>query len=328
MKTAQRVTEHAELVDVAYLSPEWYEVRRSGVAASEVAAILGLSPYQSRFDLWWEKRTGEQSEAENRAMRRGRRYEALILEDFADEHPEFYVNGSVTVQNIERPWQLATPDGLAYERAGQHLRDCGCGGDCTYPILDRGEPIAVVEAKTGQRNQWGDPGTDDIPVEYRCQVLWQMDTLGLSVAYLPVRFGDQYEEYVVEYHEADVLTLRQAAEEFLADVREDRTPDVDSHGSTLRRLKHLHHELTDTEAVIPETVWRQYAAARRLKKAAEDRMRLAENRVRAIAGPAARIRIGDDGPTFSHTVTDIKARTQQVAAHQRNVINFPRKDHL
>lgn len=320
MKTAVMVTEHAELVDVAYLSPEWYEVRRSGVAASEVAAILGLSPYQSRFDLWWEKRTGEQSEAENRAMRRGRRYEALILEDFADEHPELYVSETVTVRSVERPWQLATPDGLAYESSG--------GDEYDERFAASLFPVAVIEAKTGQRRDWGDPGTDDIPVEYRCQVLWQMDTLGLSVAYLPVRFGDQYEEYVVEYHEADVLTLRQAAEEFLADVREDRTPDVDSHTSTLRRLKHLHHELTDTEAVIPETVWRQYAAARRLKKAAEDRMRLAENRVRAIAGPAARIRVGDDGPTFSHTVSDIKARTQQVAAHQRNVLNWPRRDAL
>lgn len=313
---AQMVTDQAELIDVEYLSPEWYEVRRSGVAASEVAAVVGLSPYQSRFDLWWEKRTGEQSETENRAMRRGRRYEALILEDFADEHLEFMVRPSVTVRNTERPWQLATPDGLAYD--GEHEPPWGVWEDFT--------PVAVIEAKTGQRRDWGEPGTDDVPVEYRCQVLWQMDTLGLSVAYLPVRFGDQYEEYVVEYAEGEVQILREAAEAFLADVREDRMPDVDSHTSTLRRLKHLHPELTDTEAVIPEAVWRQYAAARRLKKAAEDRMRLAENRVRAIAGPAARIRVGQDGPVFSHTVTDIKARTQQVAAHTRNVINFPRKD--
>ena len=311
------VTEQAELVDVEYLSPEWYAIRQDGIAASEVAAVLGISPWVSRFDLWWLKRTGEDSQPENRAMKRGRRYEALILEDFADEHPEFVVMPSVTVRSVERPWQIATPDGLAYE-AGYAYADPD----------DDSEPIAVIEAKTGQRRDWGEPGTDDIPVHYRAQVMWQMDILGVNVAYLPVLFGDQFAEYVVEYNEAEAKILREEAELFLASVREDRMPDVDSHTATLRRLKRLHPDLTDEEAVIPEYVWRQYATARRLKKAAEDRMRLAEARVRHIAGPAARIRIGDDGPTFSHTVTDIKARTQHVAAHTRNVINFPRKDHL
>lgn len=302
-----------------YLSPAWHEARRETVSASEIAAVLGLSPWTSPFDLWWEKRTGQPSEPENRAMRRGKRLEALILADFADEHPEFTVAPAGLHVNNERPWQACTPDGLVYE-AGWAYADPD----------DTTEPLAVIECKTdGDASAWGEEGTDDIPVKYRCQVLWQMDTLGLNVAYVPVWLGVNYREYVVEYHEGDVKLMREAAQAFLESVREDRQPDIDSHVATGRRLKKLHPDLTDEEVEVPATIVRQYQAARRLKKAAEDRMRLAENRVRHLLGPAAHgvIDLGD-GQTkrFSHTVTDIKERTQTVAAHTRNVINFPRKD--
>jgi putative phage-type endonuclease len=315
------VSEHAELVEVEYLSDEWHAARRGGISASEIAAVLGISPWVSPFDLWWLKRSSEDSQAENRQMRRGRRYEALILEDFADEHPEFYVGQAVTARNTRRPWQVATPDGLAYEQP--------CTGSLADPPMFAGEPVAVIEAKTGQRGEWGEPGTDDVPVHYRAQVLWQMDTLGLNVAYLPVLFGDQYAEYVVEYDETDVKLMREAAEAFLESVREDRQPDIDSHIATSRRLKRLHPELVDEVVDVPATIVRQYQTARRLKKAAEDRMRLAENRVRGLLGPASHGAVdlgGGEFKRFSHTRTDIKERTQTVRAHTKDVINFPRKD--
>lgn len=321
------VTEQAtEILDAAeYLSPAWYEQRRTSVSASEVAAILGLSPWQSAFDLWWLKRTGETSESENRAQRRGRRYEALILEDFADEHPEFHVAPVGLVRNNERPWQTCTPDGLVLEMQAW-LEDEVVANEHDYGPPS---PLAVIEAKTaGSRDGWGEPGTDGIPVYYRTQVLWQMDTLGLNVAYVPVRFGFDYAEYVVEYDEADVTLMREAAETFLESVREDRMPDPDSHKATTRRLKRLHPELVDDEVPVPATLVRQYQRARALRNAAQDRMRLAENRVRTLLGPASHgvIDLGGQTKRFSHTRSDIKERTQTVAAHTRDVINFPRKD--
>ena len=309
------ITEQAELVDVEYRSPEWYAARREGVSASEIAAVVGLSPWTSRFDLWWTKRTGEQSQGDGIGMKRGRRYEALVLEDFAERHPEFYVAPSVTVRNLARPWQVSTPDGLVYE-SDEHVHctreDCGPGA----------EPIAVVEAKTsGSRAEWGEPGTDDIPVQYRCQVLWQMDTLGLNVAYVPCLFGDRLEVYVVEYDEADVQVLRDAALEFLADVREDRMPDVDAHTATARRLKKLHPSIEPGEVEVPATVPAQYHAAKRLRDAAEARMRLAENRVRAALGPH-NVATVDGRKVASRSVYDVKPRVQEVKGFTVNRLNF------
>lgn len=303
----------AEVIDVTYRSPEWYEIRRSGVAASEIAAVMGISPWTSRFDLWWEKQTGEQSEAENKAMRRGRRYEALILEDFADEHPEFYVRPSVTVQNTERPWQLATPDGVAYD-----------GAEPPWGEWDDFEPVAVVEAKTGQRREWGEPGTDAIPVHYRAQVLWQMDVLGVGVAYLPVLFGDTYAEYVVEYHEADVLLMRAAAEEFLASLAANRSPAIDDSTATLRRLKYLHPDVIDGEVEVPASVVAQYHAAKRLRDAAEARMRLAENRIRNTLGNY-HVATVDGRKAASRSVYDVRERVQTVRAHTVNKLTFARE---
>lgn len=301
------VTEQAELVDVEYLSPEWYEIRREGVAASEIAAVLGILPgnWSSRFDLWWYKRTGQDSQGESKAMRRGRRYEALILEDFADEHPELHVVPGCMVRNIERPWQMATLDGLAYET----------------PF---GEPIAAIEAKTGQRNEWGEPGTDAIPVHYRAQVLWQLDTLGLNVAYLPVLFGDQYAEYIVEYHEPDVMLMREAAQEFLASLAELREPELDASAATLRRLKHLHPDVIDGDAEVPAAAVAQYRAAKRLRDAAEARMRLAESRVRHALGDH-RIAVVNGDKVASRSVYDVRERVQTVSAHTVNRITFTRE---
>lgn len=309
------VTEQAGLVAVDYLSPEWYAARRNSVAASEVAAILGLSPYTSAFDLWWTKRTGEQSEGENRDMRRGRRYEALVLEDFAEDHPEFRVAPSVTVRNLERPWQVATPDGLVYE-AGT------LPANVSLLAAAGQEPVAVIEAKSGaNRSEWGEPGTDDIPVHYRCQVLWQMDTLGLNVAYVPVVFGFEFREYVVTYDEADVKILREAAEEFLTSVREDRMPDVDAHTATARRLKKLHPSIEPGEVEIPPAVIAQYHAAKRLRDAAEARMRLAENRVRATLGPR-NVATVDGRKVASRSVYDVAERTQTVRGFTVNRLHF------
>jgi putative phage-type endonuclease len=304
-------TEQAVALDVAYLSPEWYETRRQGIAASEIAAVLGISPWVSPFDLWWLKRTGADSQPENAAMRRGHRYEALILEDFAEEHPEFTVVPTTLIRNRQRAWQMATPDSLAYE-AGYAYAD---------PDADDTEPLAVVQAKTGQRWEWGEPGTDDIPVHYRAQVLWEMDTVGVNVAYLPVMFGDSYNEYVMEYDELDVKFMRQRAEEFLASVRADRQPDVDDSTATARRLKRLHPDIEDREVEVPPAVVAQYHAAKRLHEASKKRMQLAENRLRDRLGNA-RIATVDGRKVASRSVTEIKERTQTVRAHTRNTLHW------
>ena len=306
------VTEQShELIPAdGYRSPDWYEARRECVSASEIAVILGLAKpaWGSPFDLWWEKRTGHDSQPESDDMRKGRRFEGDVIEDFLAANPHFTVATVGLVANNARPWQVCTPDGLVFEGAE--------------------EPVAVLEAKTSnERSAWGEPGTDEIPIDYRCQVMWQMDCLGLNVAYVPVWFGlADYAEYVVEYREADALLMREAAEEFLASLREDKQPDIDASFATRRRLRYLHPELTDETAEIPATLVRQYQRAKATRDAAQARMDLAENRIRSLIGPASKAEFIDgDGKrrTLSHSIYEVAEHVRKASTTDR--INFPRK---
>ena len=44
-----------EILSIKHNSPEWYELRKSGIGGSDAAAILGLSPWKTNVDLWEEK---------------------------------------------------------------------------------------------------------------------------------------------------------------------------------------------------------------------------------------------------------------------------------
>lgn len=266
------------LPPAAYLSDAYFDARRTTVSASEIAAIIGVSPWTSRFDLWWRKASNADTQAEHAGMRRGRRLEGLVVEDFADAHPEFYVQSPVGfMASIERPWQTATPDGAVYEIEHRALG-----------------MVAGLEAKTaGSRDGWGEAGTDEIPVQYRAQALWQLDVYGVDVTYVPVWFGTDYREYVVHRDETDLAFMRARAVEFLDDLRNNRQPPVDGHVATTRRLKYLHPSVVDGEVEIPPhwlqwraTAVRDIARAKERKDRYENwiRDRLGDLRVGTVLG--------------------------------------------
>lgn len=60
----------------------WLEWRRGGLGGSDMAAILGLSPWSTPFDVWLSKTKGVQL-GDSRAMRQGRHLERAVGEDAA-----------------------------------------------------------------------------------------------------------------------------------------------------------------------------------------------------------------------------------------------------
>ncbi|MBO0875326.1 MAG: hypothetical protein J2P19_18235 [Pseudonocardia sp.] len=66
------------------------------------------------------------------------------------------------------------------------------------------DPDALLEIKhSASYDGWGDEGTDEIPVYYRAQVLWQMDAFGLDTAYVACLFlaSHTIREYVLTMDE-------------------------------------------------------------------------------------------------------------------------------
>ena len=286
---ARRIT--AAAIEVVppqgYRSPAWHEARMRSVSASEIPAVLGISPYQSRFDLWWAKHNGEHGKEDNAAMRRGRRVEPLVVEDFEEAHPEYEVGHVGLVANVLRQWQVATPDGVVYESQGSRMERWRTGQQWTTT------PVAALEAKTSAAGDgWGEQGTDQIPVHYKAQVQWQMDVLGLDVAFVIAWVGYAYREYVVSYSLDDALFMREEARAFLTSLEKGEPPDVDGHPATTVRLKSLHPNVVDGSVDVPDAIVRQYNAARRLEEAAKGRRALAENRLRSLMGDRVEARAG------------------------------------
>lgn len=213
-------------------TPDWHAARMDAVGGSEVAPILHLSPFESHFSLWHRKAGSVGPVDENPQMRWGKKLEDVICDEFAAQHPELSVVRAGTYRHVERHWQIANPDRL------------GIGAD--------GE-VVVVEAKTSRDDiGWGEEGTDEIPVYYRAQVLHYLDTLGLTVAHVPVLIaGSDYREYLVTYDEEDARIGREAAEAFIASVRASERPPIDSHDRTYQVVRELHPEIEDIKAEIP-----------------------------------------------------------------------------
>jgi len=301
----------------------WLEARRQGVTASEIAVLMGLAPesYGSAYSLYHRKRGTLGDIEDTLTMRIGRHFESLADELFAERHPEFVLagDGRQLYAHPERGWQMATPDRLVYdsgpcqacrEMVPPYLASCHC------PDIGSPDPLAVLECKKWHTyDGWGEDGTDDIPVYFRCQVLWQCDVLGVDSWFLAVLFthADKfrvYEGVIDSAAERDLDLMRAAAAEFRARVLTGFPPDVDWRPATADALKKLHPDLTDDEAVIPVRLRDQYRAACRAYKAAKIRKQLAENRIRERSGPAARI-VSGGTVVATRQVYDVKEHVRR-----------------
>lgn len=61
-------------------SPEWHEMRRSGLGGSDIATVLGLNPYEPPSSIWRLKRGLDAPWGGNEATRRGQELESTVLD--------------------------------------------------------------------------------------------------------------------------------------------------------------------------------------------------------------------------------------------------------
>ena len=272
----------------------WLRARSGGLGASEIAAVLGLSPYTSPFDLFWRKVRGDE-QPDREQLRWGRRLEAAVADEFAERHPEFEVEPCGLLAHAERPWQRCSPDRLLYESVGDPP-DGEPLPRWEHELL-RGEPLSVLEVKThGTLEGWGDHGSDEVPVHYRCQVLWQLDVLGLTEGWLALLVsGRTYREYPITHDETDLAIMRAAGEEFWRSVEAARrdpdnahayAPDVDAHLATTGRLKRLFPDAEDIEVDVDATLAFDYLTACEAIRDLEQVKAEAGNRLLAAIGDA------------------------------------------
>ncbi|MGW7247749.1 YqaJ viral recombinase family nuclease [Streptomyces decoyicus] len=249
-------------------SEEWHAARRNGIGGSEIAAVLGISPYESRFSLWHRKQGLIAPVAESEEMYWGKVHEPGICRRFAELHPEHPLNVAPTYAAAARRWQIANPDRI-------------WGPD-------------LLEAKTARAaDGWGEQGTDEIPVHYRAQCLQYLDVLQRRRCWVAVLIaGSEYREYLVEYDPAEAQILRDAGAEFMASLAAGARPEIDGHTSTYQAIKELPEGLDDIDIEITEALRDEYFAALDTAKAAEGEKRRLAGLVLSEIGTGHRAVVG------------------------------------
>lgn len=257
----------------------WLATRRNGIGASEIAAVLGISPWDSRFSLFWRKRNGWDTEV-NDEMSAGTRLEASIATWWRDETDQGIETAGL-YRHPERPWQLATPDRLVLHECESCAPFGGCG---------TARVVAVLECKyvAYSWDGWGEPGTDDIPVYYRAQVLWQCDVIGVDEWHLAALGPGGFRAYHGQRDEADLRVMRAAGACFWADLQAGNPPDVDAHNATAAALKRLHPTVQDYDVDVPLDLAEGYRRARALRARVEAVVDRYEARIRAAIGDGRR----------------------------------------
>jgi putative phage-type endonuclease len=213
-------------------SPQWHEIRSRGIGGSHVGIICGYSRWESPMSLWAVK-TGrvEKDREENAAMEWGNRLEPVIIDKFADEHPELTLMRDVGMwAHSEREWQIANPDALYFAENGD---------------------LGVLEIKTGSyKEDWLDPYTGElkVPLSYMAQVQWYLQVFGAKEAWIAALIGGR--EYIEQRITADVFEQEAnlaRVELFRKHLLDDTQPDFDGASATLEVIRKMNPQIEDAE---------------------------------------------------------------------------------
>jgi putative phage-type endonuclease len=214
----------------------WLEERRTGLGASDVAAIFGVSPYKSALALYHEKR-GDLPipDSEREALYWGRMLEEPIAARYADETgrrvercPPYEIRRHPT-----HPFLIATLDAVASAAPGLPPPAGGPG------------TVEIKNAGFFRRDQW----RDEPPLAFLIQANHQMAVTGFEWASLAALVGgSEFFWTDLARNNAFIEVLIRKAGEFWQRVRDGVPPEVDGGESTKQLLKALYPR--DTGGVV------------------------------------------------------------------------------
>lgn len=257
-------------------SPEWHKLREQGIGASEIAAVVGLSPFESAFSLWHRKKGNLPGpDPANPLFYWGNALEPLVAARYASDHPEFWVMEVGTYAHSDRSWQIANLDRALMPTEG---------------VTVHTKPLAILEVKTTRYgDNWGPSGSTEVPLHVRCQVMQQMDVMGVDFADVAVLIGgNDYREYRIAFDEDDAAALRDAGAAFWASLQTDDEPPIDASWETYEAVRDLHPEINGEDVEVNAALYARYAATKADADSASAAHRQAKSELLAAMGEARR----------------------------------------
>jgi putative phage-type endonuclease len=157
-------------------------LRAKSLGGSDIGAVLGLSKYRSAVDLWMEKTGKEVGVRDSLPLRFGQFAESFVASEYA----------------LATGFSLGTHDAAVihpqYDYMHGHIDRFVLDGD--VPLIgDDGRITAsrILECKTANpfaQSDWGDSGSDQVPLSYLVQCVWYMMLTGIDRTDLAVLFGN------------------------------------------------------------------------------------------------------------------------------------------
>ena len=230
--------------------------RSTYLGSSDIAAVMGVSPWKTRLDVYLEKiGEGAPPDADKaKIFKRGKRMEPLVIDMLADEYGWQVVARNARYTDQEYDWMKCEVDA-----------ETDIDGERINLEIKTVHPFAA--------GKFGDMGTDQIPVEYAAQAMYSLMITGRRVCKFGVLVGsDNLSTYEIVRDEVTIAGMRAAAVAFwndhvLARVAPDpvNLPDIyklmhrDKGGSQI--------EANDQAAYMVE----EYTRLSALSKDAEDK---------------------------------------------------------
>jgi len=167
----------------------WLAERRSGIGGSDIAAILGLSPWKTAVDVWMDK-TGQSTDdaiGDAEAVRWGALLEYVVANEYSWRTKTQLQRVNRILRHPTHEWAIGNID-RAIVAPGSRVRVADDGGSLygAWGLLE------VKTASAYKAGEWGRAGDDDaVPVHYQAQVMWYLGITRLPWADVAALIGGQ-----------------------------------------------------------------------------------------------------------------------------------------
>lgn len=257
------------------LSPEQIALRRTGISASESAALFGLDKFKSQFDVYVAKTEGWVVE-QTPDMLRGECLEPGVADWYGRTYGVEVIDVKQTLRHAKRNLILATPDRMLKTADGE---------------------LELLEIKVPRNfDEWGEDETQVFPAQYNVQVQQTaavLRSLGHNVvrAWLTAPVWGDLRRYPVRLDDELADRIMSADERFWERYVSARVPPPIDGGEGARRWllsKYPHAEGKEkVEATLAQEALCVSLRARESEKdAAEAAYETAKSKVIAAMGAA------------------------------------------
>lgn len=193
----------------------WLQARKQGIGGSDIACLVGQNPYKTAFELWHEKMSNDEREFDEAAVERmywGIELENLVAQRYAKDTGTKVQRINKMMKHPKCPIALANIDRAVVSNGSRVRWD-----EKEKRLLgaDKLLEVKTAHALASNSEDWGEAGTDEVPINYWYQCMWYMGITGVHACDLAVLFGGQrFKVYSIEYDDEIFNALLARASEW------------------------------------------------------------------------------------------------------------------